>query len=355
MTDKKWEHFERLVAAIHRVAGEGADVRWNEKIGGRQFDVTIRFRHGLYDYLTVIECKDYKGQVPVEKVEAFVTKSADVRAHSAVMASTSGFQEGAEQVARSHNMTLIHVTEQSEIDLSVFGIQWGAPRDVFHTETIELEYTDGERKPLPEQSNALQYYAGHIVLRCGSETGTLDDVLNDRCAVLLADATREYRNFTIPCPKGTFVTGPEDGEIPLKELAAVHIRAAITTGQPLIGQNVIEPYLLLPDVKVRNVATGEERIFSQHGLPLGNNDRFEKGKFYEQPQLANYYCCVDVRGNIADVWLVESFQHGQLIRAKLTMEVKYANHYLPVSDSKTIQRLQRRLEEMKSWPLKSSA
>jgi hypothetical protein len=33
-------------------------MRWNEVICGRQFDVTIRYRKGLYDHLTVVECKD---------------------------------------------------------------------------------------------------------------------------------------------------------------------------------------------------------------------------------------------------------------------------------------------------------
>ena len=68
------------------------------RLPGRQFDVTIRFRKGLYEYLTVVECKDYEKAIPVEKVEAFVTKSADVHAHRAVMASTSGFQEGAQRL-----------------------------------------------------------------------------------------------------------------------------------------------------------------------------------------------------------------------------------------------------------------
>src|SRR6202051_5190778 len=95
----KWEHFERLIAAIHRAADQGADVRWDEEIRGRQFDVTIRFRKGLYDHLTVVECKDYKQAVSIEKVEAFVTKSRDVRASVAVLASTSGFQSGAKECA----------------------------------------------------------------------------------------------------------------------------------------------------------------------------------------------------------------------------------------------------------------
>ena len=88
-TSDKWKHFERLVTAIHQAADQGAEVRWNETINERQFDVTIRFKKGLYEYLTVVECKNYEKAIPVEKVEAFVTKAAHVRADRAVMASTS--------------------------------------------------------------------------------------------------------------------------------------------------------------------------------------------------------------------------------------------------------------------------
>ncbi len=49
----KWKKFERLVAAIHSAEQKGASVKWNDAINGRQFDVTIRFKEGFYDYLTV--------------------------------------------------------------------------------------------------------------------------------------------------------------------------------------------------------------------------------------------------------------------------------------------------------------
>lgn len=56
--DRRWRRFERVVAAIHHLETEGAQVAWDDFINGRQFDVTIRFEHGLYKYLSVIECKD---------------------------------------------------------------------------------------------------------------------------------------------------------------------------------------------------------------------------------------------------------------------------------------------------------
>src|ERR1700730_13796760 len=109
MASEKWKHFERLVAAIHKAADQGAEVRWNEKINGRQFAVTVRFKKGLYDYLTVVECKDYATPVPVGDVEAFVTKAKDAHANCAVIASPNGFQSGAQDVAAKHDMKLIQV------------------------------------------------------------------------------------------------------------------------------------------------------------------------------------------------------------------------------------------------------
>ena len=74
-----------LVAALHYAANGGGRVTWNEAIGRRQFDVTIRFRHGMHDYLTVIECKDQKTPVSDSDVEAFVTKARGVQANKAVV------------------------------------------------------------------------------------------------------------------------------------------------------------------------------------------------------------------------------------------------------------------------------
>jgi hypothetical protein len=288
-SSKKWEHFERLVAAINQVADKGAEVRWDESIDGRQFDVTIRFRLGLYYYLVVIECKDSKNAVSVDKVEAFVTKSRDIQADKAVMASTSGFQEGAQRVALKHNVTLLNVTESSDVDLSVFGAQWGDMVDALHIQRIELEYTDGEKKQLSDEAHAMTYYVSHILVQCESEQGTLDDLLEAHSASFLGGETDVYRDHVITCPSGTRVIGPYDGEIPLKPLARVRVRAGMTRAKTLTGPFIFDPYLLVPDVTVSDVAKGEEHTFSQHGLALGFNTKFEEGKFYTQPQLATYY------------------------------------------------------------------
>jgi hypothetical protein len=316
----EWQYFERLVAAIHKAADHGAEVRWNEIINGRQFDVIIRFKKGLYDYLTVVECKDYGTAVPVGEVEAFVTKAADVHAHQAVMASTSGFQSGAQEVAAKHNIELILVTESSEIDPSVFGAQWGDDIDALSIETIELEYADGERKTLPEQSNAMTYYVNQIVLQTRADTRTLDSIISEQSVHFRRGQRDEYMRTSIDCPPDTKVVGPDDGEIPLKSLVRIHIRAALVKAKTLIGPRLFDPSLLVRDVKVKKLTTGEETTYRQANLPLGINTVFQVGQFYEQTAISHYFYCDRIEGDTATIYLIESYQLGQLVQAETLCE-----------------------------------
>ncbi len=339
-----WEQFERLVAAVHKAADVGADVKWNDVINGRQFDVSIRFRKGLYDHLTVVECKNYEKPVSVDKVEAFVTKSRDIRANVAVLASSSGFQVGARDAALRHNITLLHVTSSEDVDPAIFGVKFGDPTEIQQMAEITLEYVGGQTTHLPTQGNVLTYYANHITLcRSGREV-TLDSVI---------DEWRKPKGQKIPdgqyiilLPDGTAVTGPQDGVVPLEPLRAIRLTTNVVMARPILGPNAVDPSVLLPDVNVRNVSTGEERAFKYSDLALGLDTSFVQGKFYEAPGLGYFYFCEQVEGGIAHIWMVESFQLGQLVQARLTMDAKYGKHYIPVTDKSTIERLQRRLERL---------
>ena len=345
MADSKWKYFERLVAAVHQAADAGAKVKWNDTINGRQFDVTIRFRKGLYDHLTVVECKNYEKPVPVEKIEAFVTKSRDFQANFAVLASTSGFQSGARDAALRHNITLLHVTPSDDVDPAIFGAKWGDLVDVLQIEEITLEFVSGEKKLLPSRGNILTYYANHTTLEWSGKRRALDAVIDE----WLLPTGRIVPNgeHAIPIPEGTIVTGPQDGVIPLKPLAAVRIKTLITKARTLHGPNMIDPSFLVPDVNVRNVNTGEIRTFKHRDLALGIDNSFIQGKFYESPELGYFYFCEQVQDGMAHIYMVESFQYGQLIQARLTMEAKYGKLYVPVTDRSILERLQRRLDRLK--------
>lgn len=345
---KHWEQFERLVAAIHRRLDPAAQVRWNDSINGRQFDVTIRFRRGLYDYLTVIECKEYSSPVPVEKVEAFITKSRDVNAHQAVIASSSGFQSSAESVARRHHVVLIQLTDSAEIDLSMFGAMWGPDIDALHIQAVALRYLDGDRRTLREAANAMTYYVNHLSVKAGAQTIGLKDLISQRVQILPKTAHDVYTECDIPLTEGAMLISPDDSEIPSKPIACITIRVALTKAKTYCGPRQFDPSLLAPGVDVQNISTGEALSVSRHGLPLGTAEHFEVGTFYEQPQLPNYYYCDQIAGDIATIYLVESFQLGSLFQAVFTVLTCHAGYYSPVVDPAIIERLRRRLAEIKS-------
>jgi hypothetical protein len=347
MASPKWEHFERLVAAIHQIAQQGADIRWNAKIEGRQFDVIICFEQGLYQYLTVVECKDYATPVPVEKVEAFVTKARDAQANKAVMASTSGFQQGAREVATRYNMSFIHVTESKDIDLSLFGGEWAGVKPMLQIRSVELEYTDGERKKIADDLRRLHYYAKHIRLQGEVDQIALDAFIHINQDLLTDGTLNVFRETSIPCPPCTHVIGPVDSEIPLKSLRIVHVLAGLAETPQIKSAGLFEPSLLRPPVSVKDVLTGRERVFQRHDLPLGIGTKFKEGHFYEQSPIGFYYC-ERIDGGLATIILVESFQLGHLMQARLAVEIKNAKHYMPVSDESVLERLRRRLEQFRA-------
>ena len=307
---KRWEEFERLVAAIHGAIDPAAQVTWNDSINGRQFDVTIRFRKGLYDYLTVIECKDYSIAVPVEKVEAFVTKARDANAHQAVMASSSGFQSGAEAVGKRHNVVLINLTDSPEIDLSTFGAEWGPNVNALHVKGIELEYRDGQRKNLPEAANVMGYYVNHMAVKTPSKTIPLHDMISEKVQSFSSAQHDVYGECKIMLPNSATLVAPDDREFPSKPLACIVVRVAMTSVKTYIGPRLFDPALLVADVNVQNVSTRESKTVSRRGLPLGTAEKFEVGTFYEQPQLSHYFYCDQIENDVATIYLVESFQLG---------------------------------------------
>ena len=118
---KRWKEFELLVAKIHAGLAADAQVNHNQKVVGksgrvRQLDVTFSKVIGIYPIFVVIECKQYKKPVGIEKVEAFVTKLNDVGASLGVIISTKGFDEGARASAKLHRIVLLSYQEANVID-----------------------------------------------------------------------------------------------------------------------------------------------------------------------------------------------------------------------------------------------
>jgi hypothetical protein len=238
------------------------------------------------------------------------------------------------------------MADSSDIDL-VYGTCKEGNMDARCIECIELEYADGERKQLPKEPDAMVRYSNQILIQYGSEQGALSGLIQYHSQDFITRGLNSYNDYVIACPLDARVIGPDDGVIRLKPLARVHIRAGVTNAKTLTAQIMFDPYLLLPNVKVRRVVTGEEKTSSADYLELGINDPFVEGQFYEQPQLATYYFCDAVKNGLARLYLLESFQLGRALQAQITVKTECAKLYVP-ADKSVIERLQRRLDEIRA-------
>ena len=89
----------KLESVEHNVSLIGED-------GPRQIDVVVRGKVGPVDILTVVECKDQKRKVDIGVVDAFHSKSRDVKAHKSVLVSRSGYSKKALEKGKRVGMSL---------------------------------------------------------------------------------------------------------------------------------------------------------------------------------------------------------------------------------------------------------
>jgi hypothetical protein len=82
----------------------------------RELDVTICKTVGLVPVMIVVECRRYQKLLPMDRVEAFVTKLWDVGGAHGVMVSRSGFDAGALAAASQHGITLLTYNEARAAD-----------------------------------------------------------------------------------------------------------------------------------------------------------------------------------------------------------------------------------------------
>lgn len=357
-----WQKFERIVAAIHVAEEKGASVTWNEDIEGRQFDVVIRFKFQFYEYLVLIECKDWTRPVKVEKVDAFVTKSKAAKANKAIMVSASGFQDGARKVAHENGIELYTLSELREmpeelLTETVISFLAVFPVGFRKTGSSEIIY-------LSRDTNKLTYEMDHIKLNTmGDQTiGKLVSIFMQlvsptplpgvpdisNATFKRADENQQQMQFTLPT--GTIAEFPDSRKIPVSHFLFVYW---MDTGR------VMKPMLFDPtmfrdlDLKYdyKNNLTDESNIIPAHDLILGFDNVLQAGHFYTQPHLKFFYYCESTTDNQAKMNLIESYQHGKLVTAEFIVPLPEANpYYIEITDKAEIDRLQKMLQRFRNLP-----
>jgi hypothetical protein len=339
MSEKtNWKEFERLVAAIHIAQSMGGKVTWNDKINGREFDVTIRFNYAFYQYLTVIECKDYKGKIPVEKIEAFITKANDINASKAVVVSSHGYQKGCDKVAERHGVELLILSkEYKETEETITAVLI----PVLNIYDVRFIRSDNRKEiALPKSMGGkLLYLMEKIKLELPREVISPRDILRRWQLSKPRDLSDKARKIKIVFPPNTLAIIPQEMErVPIHSMEFVcKIIKARRITEP-----ALDPYLEMQKLSsyVLRTSTGEVKHTAKPDqVELGFDKEIKEGCFYVDPELNFFYYCEKIEGDLISWLLIESYQHGKLIQVRFTQLKEDAINYVEVKDKNEIDRL----------------
>jgi hypothetical protein len=334
---KKWQLFERLVTAIHHAESHGAKVVWNDKINRRQFDVTVRFQYGMYSYLTVVECRDYGKSLSVDKIDAFVTKSRDAKAHKAIMVSSSGYQGGCIDVAKKHNIELFTLEKINQIPESFLRAKFTPALNIYDI----CLHSKNNDFILPQKRNVLPYLMKHVLVQYEEKILPIDELVSLHADHIMRNIDENARDFEI------ILSSDFKTEIPN---LGVDINATSVTFKyriipaRIIENSTLDPYIserLSQGYEYRDAIQGTKRVFSSFDLNLGLDTLLEPGKFYINPTLDFCYYCRGIKNNIVVMLLLESYQHGNLMQAEFSMDIEVANKLVEITDNTEIERLKK--------------
>ena len=344
--DAKWKHFERLVAAIHYAVEQGGQVTWNDRINGRQFDVSIRFKRGFYTFLTVIECKDYKKSVPVEKVEAFVTKAIDAKANKAIMVISSSFQDGCLSVAERHNVGLYTLKEVNELPKEVAGSQLSPAFNIFDIQLVNI--IEHLKYEFPEYGGKLLYLMKQTRIKIENSDISLDDLISQWMQDKTSEVNDQPKDFCFNFDNRISAYIPqEDGPFLFNKV----IFKCKYVNVHLVRRPILDPYLiqkLNTNFIYKDEVSGDTHKLDSSDIAFGFETKFEEGKFYFNPKLEFFYYCDSINNGIATIYLVESYQHGDLWQVVFQQSIQYSKYYVEVTDLGEIRRLNKLLKKMKT-------
>ncbi|WP_161601203.1 restriction endonuclease [Rhizobium rhizogenes] len=355
----KDKYIEILAAALQRITIPGADVQWNVKLGNRQFDVLATVTAGMHSILVGYEIKNKSRPISVDAIDAFVTKTRDAGLNKAVFVSTSGFQSGAIAAAKDHNIDLFGIElmptglpgiDQSSTYLVVSspgappfdGLEVSVANENARTncvESISVAYKDGSTIQLPDEQTQMTYYVERSKFQSGRSLG---DVINAIASELVPlDQTREE---TIVVDE--LLTPPD--EYFIKRGMAKEIRLSIKgiTAKILWSNAQFELTSMSTMVRYTNLVSGVSTEVPAKSLPVGETS-FTQGEFYFLYEPLRYFYCDRVDGDTAHIYLVESFQSGQLVQGLFTQSNSYSPFYMELRDRKTKERLSDRLRKLR--------
>lgn len=121
---KRSNDFQRLIYLVRLNLANGAEVKESHLMRDRQtkrfreVDVVIRGTVGTQPVIVSIECRDHKRVADVTWIDTMKSKHERLDTNVLLLASSKGFTEEAERVAKSYGIELFTLESQSCVDVA---------------------------------------------------------------------------------------------------------------------------------------------------------------------------------------------------------------------------------------------
>jgi hypothetical protein len=117
---EEWKEFEKLAAKIQQDLAPDAVVEHNVTLRGtsgvdNQCDALIKAKAGQYEFLVILECKNWKDKIGVAVVREFESKVRDVGAHKGAIIAKYGFTSDALEYAKSKGISVYTLINSEDI------------------------------------------------------------------------------------------------------------------------------------------------------------------------------------------------------------------------------------------------
>jgi hypothetical protein len=352
--DPKWRTFERVIAGIQKFAEIGATVVHDDRITGkktkrmRQIDVSVRVKQGLSEYLLIVECKRTKRKISLDKIEALITKMHDVGADRALLVTNSGYQVGAIEAARAHNIELRTLTEQiqdwtSVVKSEVMRFPFFAGADFDHD---PLE-TPLMRAGLPVSYEGIKF----LRIAEGKPSVTLADLIRNIALQIYEKGERLPAEVTVPFQPPWQMLVPNATD-------AIEVRAVKLSFEPYLmkTERRLDVPPRLSHYTYASALKPERREIPAAAVPLGLKTVLEPGRYYEIHR-GGYYKCLEIRGKDV-LWLEmnpRQDEEGQAYHGEFLQDVKYACYYVPVTDQTELMHLEQLFARLLEYEQRNKA
>ncbi len=338
---RKWRKFRNLETAIKMAQQRGADVKWGEKLNGTQFDAILVAPYSNAKYLVAIKCVN--SATPVTRQEALefagITQSA--RINLAILVSLSGFDEDCRSLTQECGIRLL---TSDTVKATPANILTRAFDLVLHFYDFHFHLQQKNRRlAIPEEPGVLKMFSEDLRIQGPTIDTNLKGLLDTASSDVGPRATGKPERFYVPFSEGTVVIHPNTGQPTV--VTGFSFSYWLMSQSDLARTDALGSDPFLNETSVREELIKRNPAADPAQIETGFPTLLQVGEYYYNPRLQFSYICERRKKKDCFVVLLESYQAGHLVQARMVLARDQSKQFVEVTEKAELERLSKLYEK----------